>query len=151
MTMEKVSHPGSPMLRKTDDYNAVRALALRSGLEDGTFENIVTAYGYYIGDELVGCAALKRDGERFAVEWLAVSEGLRRKGVGRMLVQSVEAEARMRGAERVWALARAPRFFERIGFRVASSDESGGPTMSNCLLCSQYQKTCFPAIVVKDI
>ncbi|MGD9963678.1 MAG: GNAT family N-acetyltransferase, partial [Thermoplasmata archaeon] len=135
---------GSPELRKTEDYDAVRALALRSGLEDGTFENIVMAYGYYIGDELFGCAALKREGERYAVAWLAVSETLRRKGVGRLLVRGIETEARMRGADRIWALARAPRFFERIGFRIASSGESAGPTMSNCLLCSQYQRTCFP-------
>ena len=142
---------GSPTLRKTDDYEAVKSLALRSGLEDGTFENVVTAYGYYIGNDLMGCAALKQEGGRYAVEWLAVSEDLRRKGVGRMLVAAVEAEARMRGAERIWALARAPRFFEGIGFRVTTSGESGEPMMSNCMLCSQYQRSCFPAIVVKDL
>lgn len=141
----------APSLRKTDDYEAVRALAIRSGLEDGTFEHVVTAWGYFIGEELVGCAALKQDGGRFAVEWLAVSEGLRGKGLGRMLVGMVEAEARMRGAERVWALARAPRFFERIGFRVSSPDEPASPMMSNCLLCSQYQRSCFPAVMVKQL
>jgi N-acetylglutamate synthase-like GNAT family acetyltransferase len=142
---------GAPSLRKTDDYEAIRALATRSGLEDGTFENVVTAWGYFIGDELVGCAALKQDDGRCAVEWLAVSEGLRNKGMGRMLVGKVEAEARMRGADRIWALARAPRFFERIGFRVVSPDAQNGPMMSNCLLCSQYQRSCFPAVVVKQL
>ncbi len=142
---------GSPEIRKTDDHGAVRALALRSGLEDGTFDSVITAYGCYIGDTLFGCAALKREGDRYAVEWLAVDEQLRRKGIGQMLVRKIEAEARMRGADRIWALARAPRFFESIGFRVASSDEAGGPVMSNCLLCSQYQRTCFPAIVVKNL
>lgn len=142
---------GSPKVRKTDDYDSIKALALRSGLEDGTFHSVITAYGYYIGDTLFGCAALKREGDRYAVEWLAVDEQLRGKGIGQMLVRKIEAEARMRGADRIWALARVPRFFESIGFRVASSDESGGPVMSNCLLCSQYQKICFPAIVVKNL
>jgi N-acetylglutamate synthase-like GNAT family acetyltransferase len=142
---------GAPILRKTEDYDAVRALSLRSGLEDGTFEGVMLAYGYFIGDELFGCAALKKDGDRYAVEWLAVSEPMRGKGIGSMLVGKVEAEARMRGASRLWALARAPRFFEGLGFRVATSDESGGPTMSNCLLCSQYQRSCFPAVVVKEL
>ena len=144
-------HSGAPVLRKTDDYSAVRALALRCGLEDGTFENVVMAYGYYIGEELVGCAALKRDGDRYGVEWLSVADRFRGKGMGRMLVGKIEAEARMRGATWIWALARAPRFFESIGFRVTTSDEAGGPTMSNCLLCSQYQRTCFPAIVTKQL
>lgn len=149
--MSESGGPGMPVLRKTDDFESIRALALASGLEDGTFEDVVAAYGYFISGELVGCAALKQEGGRFAVEWLAVSEPMRGKGVGSMLVKRVEAEARMRGADRVWALARAPRFFEGLGFRVSSPDESGGPAMSNCLLCSQYQRSCFPAIVVKDI
>jgi len=144
-------HSGAPVLRKTDDHAAIRTLALRSGLEDGTFEDIVMAYGCYIGEELVGCAALKRDGDRFAVEWLAVADGFRRKGMGRMLVGKIEAEARMRGADRIWALARTTRFFEHLGFRVTTSEEAGGPAMSNCLLCSQYQRTCFPAIVTKQL
>lgn len=144
-------HTGAPVLRKTDDFEQVRSLALASGLEDGTFEDVVSAFGCYIGEAMVGCAALKVSNGRHSVEWLAVVEDLRSMGLGRMLVSKVEGEARMRGAERVWALARTPRFFERIGFRVASSEESGGPTMSNCLLCSQYQRSCFPAVVVKDI
>jgi N-acetylglutamate synthase-like GNAT family acetyltransferase len=142
---------GAPSLRKTDDYEAIRTLATRSGLEDGTFEDVVIAWGYFIGEELVGCAALKNEDGRCAVEWLAVSEGLRGKGLGRMLVGMVEAEARMRGADRIWALARAPRFFERIGFRMASPDAQNRPMMSNCLLCSQYQRSCFPAVVVKQL
>jgi len=149
--MAGAGQTGAPTLKKTDDFEAIKALAIRSGLEDGTFEGIVTAYGCYIGEELVGCAALKRDGARYSVEWLAVAEWLRQKGTGRMLVSKIEAEARMRGADRIWALARAPRFFEKIGFRLATSDESGGPTMSNCLLCSQYQRSCFPAVVVKQL
>lgn len=142
---------GCPVIKKTDDHELMKALALASGLEDGTFENVILSYGYFIGDQLFGCVSLKREGDRYAVEWLAVSENLRRKGIGGMLVGKVEAEARMRGADRLWALARAPRFFESIGFRVAAPGESGGPVMSNCLLCSQYQKSCFPAIVVKDL
>jgi len=140
-----------PVLRKTDDYNSVRVLALRSGLEDGTFENIVTAYGYYIDSGLVGCVALKQEESKFSVEWLAVSEELRGKGIGGLLVGKIEAEAKARGAARIWALARAPRFFEKIGFRKSTMDELGGPTMSNCLLCSQFQTSCFPAVVVKDL
>jgi amino-acid N-acetyltransferase len=148
--MSDACQRGAPRLKKTDDFEAIRKLALASGLEDGTFENIVAAFGYYIGEELMGCVALKRDGDRHSVEWLSVAESLRHKGIGSILVANVEAEARMRGAEKLWALARAPQFFEKIGFRITTPEESGGPTMSNCLLCSQYQKSCFPAIVVKD-
>jgi N-acetylglutamate synthase-like GNAT family acetyltransferase len=140
---------GAPGIRKTDDFGAVRDLALKSGLEDGTFENVAAAYGYYLGDKLVGCIALKIEAERYSVEWLAVSEQLRGMGIGAMLVSRVESEARMMGANRLWALARAPRFFENVGFRKSSIQEAGGPSMSNCMLCKQYQRDCFPAVVVK--
>ncbi len=140
---------GAPGIRKTDDFASIRELALKSGLEEGTFENVAAAYGYYVGDRLVGCAALKIEGQRYSVEWLAVSEELRGMGIGAMLVSRVESEARMMGAGRLWALARAPRFFERVGFRKSSVEEAGGPSMSNCLLCKQYGQDCFPAVVVK--
>lgn len=112
------------MLRETDDFEDIRALALASGLED-----IVVAYGCYISGEMVGCVALKMDGTRHSIDWLAVTVGLRRMGLDRISVTRVEAEARRSGANRIWALARAPRFFEGIGFRAAGPGESGGPAM----------------------
>lgn len=140
-----------PTIRRTADFDAIRALALSSGLEDGTFENIITAYGYYFGEVLMGCVALKKDGGRYSIEWLAVSEDLRKKGVGSLLVKTIENEARARGADRIWALARAPRFFEKIGYRTSTMNESGGPSMSNCMLCQQYQRSCFPAVMVRKL
>jgi len=105
-----------------------------------------------VDDELAGCASLKKDGDWYAVEWLAVADRFRGKGVGSMLVRKIETEARMRGAERLWALARAPRFFEKIGIRQsAPADRPEGPTLSNCLLCKQYQRDCFPAVMVKNL
>ncbi|MBE0518950.1 MAG: GNAT family N-acetyltransferase [Thermoplasmata archaeon] len=142
---------GQPVIRKTDDFETIRKLALEAGLEDGTFENIISAVGFFIGNQMMGTVALKKDGDRYSIEWLSVSEPLRGKGIGGMLVSRIESEAKARGASTLWALARAPKFFEKIGFRMASLDEAGGPSMSNCLLCRQYQKNCFPSIVSKKI
>ncbi len=138
-------------LRRTRDYEAVRRLALGSGLEDGAFTGIVAAFGIYSQDDLVGCAALKNSDSTFSVEWLAVSGPLRGKGHGSQLVAEVEKEARARGAERLWALARSPAFFQKIGYRLAREDEKGGPTLSNCSRCPQYKRTCRPAIVVRSL
>lgn len=138
-------------LRRTRDYEAVRRLALGSGLEDGPFVGVVAAFGVYSGDELVGCVALKQTDSAFCVEWLAVSEDLRGRGLGTRLISEVEREAKQRGAERLWALARAPDFFGKIGFRLAGNDEVGGPTLNNCKICPQYMKNCRPAIVVKEL
>lgn len=138
-------------LSETDDYEAIRALAMRSGLEDGNFEHIVVAYGFFKADELVACAALRRIGDTFSVEWLSVDEQHRKTGIGRTLVDRVAAEAKALGATRLWALARAPDFFEHIGFRRSSLEASPGPTFAGCVKCPQYEVTCFPKIVVKDL
>lgn len=138
-------------LRRTRDYEAVRRLALGSGLEDGPFIDVVAAFGAYSGDELVGCVALKHTNSSFCVEWLAVSERLRGRGLGRRLISEVEREARQRGAEKLWALARAPGFFKKNGFSLAEDVQKDGPTLSNCIRCPQYMRTCKPAIVVKDL
>jgi N-acetylglutamate synthase-like GNAT family acetyltransferase len=138
-------------IRPTKDYEAIRLLALASGLEDGTFQRTVAAFGYYLFDDLVGCATLRWDGEMYSVDWLAVAETMRGKGLGGGLVAVITKEARKRGASRLWALARAPEFFERIGFRRIAADDGIGQVLANCLVCHQYQKSCFPAIMIKDL
>ncbi|MBN1678173.1 MAG: GNAT family N-acetyltransferase [Candidatus Thermoplasmatota archaeon] len=138
-------------LRRTQDFEGIRRLALESGLEDGSFASIVAALGLYSGKDLVGCAALKQTDRSFSVEWLAVSEPLRKRGLGGRLIAEIELEARLRGADRLWALARAPGFFQRLGFRLAGESEGSGPTLDNCMKCPQYMRSCRPAIVVKAL
>jgi len=132
---------------QTTDHEAIRKLALEAGLEDGSFDNVISSYGVFEKGNLRACAALKRAGDVFSVEWLAVSEGLRGQGIGRELVMTVADEARCQGATDLWALARAPDFFLHIGFRPSSESESPGPTFSGCAKCPQYRKTCSPRIV----
>lgn len=135
-------------LKPTTDLEAVRRLALSAGLEDGTFDGLVRVYGLFDGDEVVASVALKRSGDVFSVEWLAVEEELRGQGIGRKLVSRVADDARSLGASDLWALARAPDFFLKIGFRLCSEDESTGPTYAVCSKCKQYGHTCQPRIVV---
>jgi N-acetylglutamate synthase-like GNAT family acetyltransferase len=138
-----------PVLRQTDDFVAMKRLALKSGLEEGSYKDYVLAYGYFVGDELVGCAALKLKEDTFTVECLAVSDRFRGMGMGRSLVEVIEREARARGAKEIWALARAPGFFVHIGFETASRENPSGPSLKGCLTCRQYGRTCRPAIVRK--
>ena len=138
-------------LRSTDDFDGIRKLALASGLEDGPFEGIVAAFGLFSGEELVGCAALKHVSERYSIEWLAVSDRMRNRGLGSRLIRQIEEEARSRGAPQPGGLSRAPGFFQAIGFRFARADETGGPTLVNCANCAQFGKSCNPAIVVRSL
>lgn len=127
----------------------MRGLALRAGLEDGNFDGYDASFGYFVDDILVGCAALKVKEELFTVECLAVSEEYRGRGLGRSLIGMIESEAVARGANQIWALARAPGFFMRNGYRQMDPDSPGGPSMKGCATCPQFNIACNPAIVQK--
>jgi N-acetylglutamate synthase-like GNAT family acetyltransferase len=141
----------TPELRETSDFSAMLCLARESGLESDHLTNIVSAYGFFLDGKLVGCAALKKGDDLFMVECLAVAESMRGRGLGRTLVARIEKEAGANGAKKLWAIARLPRFFERIGYRVSSPSDPGAPRNDDCMTCPQFGKSCCPAIVVKDL
>jgi len=142
-----------PVTRKTKDLKAVWALCVEAGLEiqDSPPEGVVVAYGCFLGRKLVGCAALQfMDGNHF-LEYVAVDAGMRHRGLGALLVSKIEDEARSRGMTELWAKARAPEFYKKIGFRVLSDEERGPKSLENCRDCPQFRKSCHPAVVVKQL
>lgn len=139
--------------KRTQDYEAVKELAIRAGMDSNekSTENIVAAFGYYLDGRLMGSAALEyEDGQHF-LEWVAVDSSVRMRGVGTSLVALVEGEARARGMTKLWAKARVPEFYTSIGFRVLGEKEEGPKTLDGCIGCPEFNKSCHPAIVVKDI
>jgi N-acetylglutamate synthase-like GNAT family acetyltransferase len=141
----------TPELRETSDFSAMLSLARESGLDSDHLTGIVSAYGFYLDGKLVGCAALKKGDDLFMVECLAVAESMRGRGLGRILVARIEKEAGANGAKKLWAIARQPRFFERIGYRISSASDPGAPKNDDCMICPQFGKSCCPSIVVKDL
>lgn len=140
-----------PVLRPTEDYAAMKQLALESGLEEGTLTHLVSSFGFYDGSDLVGCAALRKEDEIYSLECLAVKERFRYQGLGARLVMTIEKDARARGVKKLWALARAPNFFKRLGYREMRKNDEGGPSISSCRNCPQFHKNCEPEVVLKDL
>ncbi len=144
---------GSPkyVFRDTDAFEVMRALARRSGLEEGGNDPFDDAHGCFLGDELIGCAGLKMSDGVFTVENLAVDERFRDEGIGTILVRMIEQDAQRRGATGIWALARAPEFFKKLGYAEADPPAGGKPSMLGCLSCPQYKKSCNPALMFKAL
>ena len=140
-----------PVLRPTEDYAAMKKLAVESGLEEGTLIHIISSFGFYDGTELVGCAALRQENDVYSLECLAVRDRFRYQGLGSRLVAIIEKDAKARGARHLWALARAPNFFKRMGYTEAKKGATGGPDMASCVNCPQYKKNCAPEILLKDL
>lgn len=71
---------------------------------------------------------------------LAVEEGFRNKGIGKMLVESCLKEARELGIKRVFALTNAPNFFLKLGFEEIKKEELPHKIWADCVKCPKFPK-----------
>ena len=84
----------------------------------------VTFWSAWLGEELVGCGALKRlDSSRGELKSMRVADSHVGRGVGRAILQHLIGEARSRGLRSLWletgsgpAFEPAIRLYERAGF-----------------------------------
>ena len=77
--------------------------------------------GAFDGERAVGCLLLKeKGGGEVQMRQVAVSPAAQRRGVGRLLVEESEKEARRRGWRRMILHARltAVAFYERLGYEI---------------------------------
>jgi len=138
---------------RTEDLDAMKRLGEKAGWEPeaGPLKGVVVAYGCFDRGRMVGCAALQLlDGEHF-LEYVAVENSMRGRGIGAALVARIEDEARAAGLKELWAKARLPGFYERLGYKVLSETGRGAKSLKGCESCPQYHVTCTPAMVVRRL
>ena len=89
------------------------------------------------GPQFAGNAALHiLWGDIAEVRGLAVKKGVQARGVGRMLVQACEAEARRIGIPALFAWTYEVGFFEKCGFHLIDKSRELHPRVwSECLRC----------------
>lgn len=112
-------------------------------------ENIRDFTVIYAGDRLVACGALHfyspTSGE---VRSLAVANDAKRGGLGRLVVQALEAEARSFGLYSIFAFTYVVGFFEKLGFQEVERGELPLKAWKDCLRCPKFQN-CDEIAVVK--
>ena len=140
-------------VRQTSDLAAVRRLGIAAGLDDSERgdEGIIAAWGAYDGERLVGSVVLERLGELDTVNWMAVDEGYRRRGIAGDLLAALAAEARRRGTRRLWVTARTPAFFLANGFSEAGPGAERDLLLGDCPACDQYGRGCTPMALTTDL
>ena len=88
---------------------------------------------------LVGCGALHFVWDRLAeVRSLAVQEGLKKTGVGSMLVSLLEAEGIRRGAKFFFTLTYQPGFFAKCGYLHIPKEDLPQKVWKECVYCPMY-------------
>lgn len=117
--------PGRP-----DDYPAIRLLLIGEGLpsEDVAVGQASRFHLATQDERLLACAGLELYGSDALLRSVAVDKRARRHGLGRILVDIAERDARATGAHRLFLLTTtAASYFEKLGYAV--TDRSAAPAL----------------------
>lgn len=135
------------------DLAAMRRLGVACGLEDEGRDDagVLAAWGASAGGVLVGALCLEREEGLDTVNWLAVDERYRRRGIATGLYRELEREARARGIRRLLVTARAPAFFLAQGFGPLPPGRERDVLLGGCFECHQFARTCEPRALAKAL
>lgn len=87
---------------------------------------------------VVACGALKEYSPSLAeVASLAVARGAQGRGLGRVIVTSLESLARVRGIDELFALTLTPGFFETAGYAVTERARYPEKIRRDCASCAR--------------
>ncbi len=103
------------------------------------------------GDIMCAYSLSERFGET-VLDYIAVSDGLRGKGLGATMIERVKDKARQGGKSKVYLTARARDFFERQGaFELSETHPLYLKLLGECAECSQRNNVCFPCVMFFNI
>src|SRR6202790_5866976 len=138
-----------PLLNLINDYAANGIMLPRTEFEMS--ENIRDFSVAYLGERLAGCGALHfytpTSGE---VRSLAVDPHLKTRGVGRRIVEALEAEAVENQLHAIFAFTYVPDFFRKVGFQEVERGALPLKVWKDCLRCPKFQ-CCDEIAMVKAL
>ena len=103
------------------------------------------------GGKIAACAALEIFTEDLGeVRSLVVDDAWKGRGLGRMLVERLVAEARRIGLRRLMALTYVPAFFHKLGFQTVPKDTLPEKVWSVCVKCYKYNR-CDETAVLREL
>jgi len=127
-----------PLLRLINGYAAKGVMLPRTEFEIS--ENIRDFTLAFSEDTLAGCGALHfyspGSGE---IRSLAVAPEVKSRGIGRALVETLEAEARQFGLQSIFAFTYVDPFFRKLGFVEVERGELPLKAWKDCLHCPKFQ------------
>lgn len=150
LTVRKATMRDIPqLLRLINDYAARGVMLPRTEFEMS--ENIRDFSVLYDGDRLAACGALHFYSPTIAeVRSLAVDPQTTSRGLGRMMVESLEAEARDFCLHAIFAFTYVTGFFAKLGFTQVERGELPLKAWKDCLRCPKFQ-ACDEIAVLKPL
>ncbi len=91
---------------------------------------------------LLGGISIEHKGGEFVIGDIAVREESRKHKIGALLLKTAMERIADMGGERIYLVAKAPKFFEKFGFTYLTPEET--PNIFNCKTCDQLNVSCHP-------
>ena len=142
-------------IKETNNYLSLSTLFHNSGMEV-EIEETTPAENLKMWScedtetgRLLGGCVLQYKSDCFVLEDLAVVEDQRCAGIGQKLMQIALDEAVSRGATEIWGCAKVPAYYLSKGWH--EMDRATSPQISHCQSCEQFNSTCFPCIIRKEL
>jgi len=150
LTVRKASMPDiHPLLELINGYAAKGVMLPRTEFEMS--ENIRDFTLVFSGEELYGCGALHFYSPTVGeVRSLAVRPDVKSQGIGRVLVEALEKEARQFHLHSIFAFTYVEKFFARLGFTEVERGELPLKVWKDCLRCPKFQ-SCDEIAVLKHL
>ena len=100
--------------------------------------------------QVAACGALEIFTEDLGeVRSLVVDDAWKGRGLGKLLVQRVIAEARAIGLKRLMALTYVPQFFHKLGFQTVPKDTLPEKVWSVCVKCYKFNSCDETAVLLE--
>jgi len=132
------------------NYYAERDRMLFRSLAD-IYENLQTFLVAELDGNVVGCCALQIIWSDLAeIKSLAVDQGHKDKGIGKMLVAAAIEQANQLGVSQVFALTLDTVFFEKMSFKIIEKDSLPMKVWSDCARCPKQQNCDETAVIKKS-
>ncbi|HOI74991.1 MAG TPA: N-acetyltransferase [Syntrophales bacterium] len=104
------------------------------------------------GETLAGICAMNIIWENLAeIRSLYVEEPLRKRGIGRMLVEACISEAITLELFRIFTLTYRPGFFRTLGFREVDRMSLSEKIWSDCFRCPKYPDYCDEVAMIIEL
>ena len=125
-------------IQKLLTFYANRGEMLSRSLSE-LYESVRDFYVCEEGGKLLGACALHIMWEDLAeIRSVAVSEDVRRHGLGTRLVTACLDEARQLGLKKLFCLTYKPEFFARFGFVIVDKSELPHKVWRDCINCVKF-------------
>ena len=114
------------------------------------FHPPIFSYIAQIDGDFVGAITICKENDDFILDEVAVIPEKQGQGVCTALVNaSIDKIIRQYSERKIYLVAKKSNIFKNMGFEIIQREDA--PSFSECFNCPDFQKKCFPKIMVKSL